>query len=206
MNVAYLRVSTDKQELENQRREILNYCNKKGLTNVRFFEETKSTRVKLEDRLIFDLIQNTLQDEDILIVSELSRLGRSVPEVFRIFEMLAEKNIICHICKGEMIIGDKENKLMNRVLVFAFGLAAEIERELISMRTKEALARKKEQGIHIGRKPGKKNKKTKLDGKEKEIIALYKSGMTKNAIAKHFGVYPNTLNHFLKSRNISLDD
>ena len=204
MNVAYLRISTNKQELENQKREILLYCNKKGLTDVRFFEETKSTRKKLEERFLYELITEILKEDDVLIVSELSRLGRSVPEVFRIFELLSQKNVQVHIVKGGMIIGDKENKLMNRVLVFAFGLAAEIERELISMRTKEALARKKEQGVKLGRKQG--SYKSKLDGKEKEIKKMLEKGISINQIAKYFGVYPNTINHFIKTRGLKKID
>jgi len=200
MNIAYLRVSTNKQELENQKREILLYCNKKSLTDVRFFEETKSTRKKLEERFLYKLITEILKEDDVLIVSELSRLGRSVPEVFRIFELLSQKNVQVHIVKGGIIIGDKENKLMNRVLVFAFGLAAEIERELISMRTKEALARKKEQGVKLGRKQG--SYKSKLDGKEKEIKKMLEKGISVNQIAKYFGVYPNTINHFIKTRGL----
>ena len=200
MNVAYLRVSTDKQELENQKNSILNYCNKRGLTDIKFFEETKSTREKLENRFIFKLITEILGDGDTLIVSELSRLGRSVPEIFRIFEMLSEKNVQVHIVKGGMIIGDKENKLMNRVLVFAFGLAAEIERELISMRTKEALELKRKQGVKLGRKKG--TFSSKLDGKEKEIKKMLEKGISINQIAKSFGVYPNTINHFIRTRGL----
>ena len=200
MTYGYIRVSTDKQDLKNQKHEILHYANDKHLGKVEFIEETISTRIALEKRKIWDLLK-LLHDGDTLIVSELSRLGRSTMEVMTIFKYLAEKNISTHIIKGNFIIGDPENKIQSTVLIFAFSLAAEIERELISSRTKEALAVKKAQGVKLGRPKGSLTS-SKLDGKEKEIKELLSKEVPITSIAKILTVSRTTLNHFIKSRKL----
>lgn len=200
MTYGYIRVSTDKQDLENQKHEVLNYSNTKKLGNVEFIEETISTRIALEKRKIWELIR-LLKEDDVLVVSELSRLGRSTMEVMTIFKYLAEKNISTHIIKGNFIIGDPDNKIQSTVLIFAFSLAAEIERELISSRTKEALARKKAEGITLGRPKGSISK-SKLDGNEKEIIELLDKKIPVASIAKILSVSRTTMNHFIKSRKL----
>ena len=200
MTYGYIRVSTDKQDLENQKHEVLNYSNTKKLGNVEFIEETISTRIALEKRKIWELIR-LLKEDDVLVVSELSRLGRSTMEIMTIFKYLAEKNISTHIIKGNFIIGDPDNKIQSTVLIFAFSLAAEIERELISSRTKEALARKKAEGITLGRPKGSISK-SKLDGNEKEIIELLDKKIPVASIAKILSVSRTTMNHFIKSRKL----
>jgi len=200
MTYGYIRVSTDKQDLENQKHEVLNYSNIKKLGNVDFIEETISTRIALEKRRIWELIK-LLKENDVLVVSELSRLGRSTMEIMTIFKYLAEKNISTHIIKGNFIIGDPDNKIQSTVLIFAFSLAAEIERELISSRTKEALARKKAEGIRLGRPKGSISK-SKLDGNEKEIIELLDKKIPVASIAKILSVSRTTMNHFIKSRKL----
>lgn len=200
MTYGYIRVSTDKQDLENQKHEILNYTNNQKLGNVEFIEETISTRVALEKRKIWELMK-LLHEGDTLIVSELSRLGRSTMEVMTIFKHLAEKDISTHIIKGNFIIGDKQNKIQSTVLIFAFSLAAEIERELISSRTKEALALKKSQGVVLGRPKG-SIAKSKLDGKEKEIEIFLEKKIPVASIAKILNVSRTTMNQFIKSRKI----
>lgn len=200
MTYGYIRVSTDKQDLDNQKHEILNYSNSKKLGNVEFIEETISTRIVLEKRKIWELMK-LLHDGDTLIVSELSRLGRSTMEVMTIFKYLAEKNISTHIIKGNFIIGDPDNKIQSTVLIFAFSLAAEIERELISSRTKEALARKKAEGVILGRPKG-SFAKSKLDGKEKEITELLDKKVPVASIAKILDCSRTTMNHFIKTRKL----
>ena len=200
MTYGYIRVSTDKQDLDNQKHEILNYSNNKKLGNVEFIEETISTRVALEKRKIWELLK-LLHNGDTLIVSELSRLGRSTMEVMTIFKYLAEKDISTHIIKGNFIIGDPENKIQSTVLIFAFSLAAEIERELISSRTKEALKRKKAEGVVLGRPKG-SIAKSKLDGKEKEIEIFLEKKIPVASIAKILNCSRTTLVQFIKSRKL----
>ncbi len=200
MVYGYIRVSTDKQDYENQKHGILKYANEKGLVPVTFVEETISSRKKLEDRDLSKLLEK-LEKGDVLITSELSRLGRSILEVMTIFRTLAEKGVETHIIKGGFIIGGNENKIQSSVLVFAFGLAAEIERELISQRTKEALARRKANGVKLGRKKGQKVK-SKLDGREAEIKALLEKNIPVASIAKIFNVARSTMINFINTRGL----
>lgn len=201
MVYGYIRVSTEKQDYENQKHGILEYTNKHKLGYVEFVEETISSRRKFEDRDLSRLISN-MKKGDILIVSELSRIGRSILEIMSIFKILAEKGIQTHIIKGGFVIGGDDNKIQSSVLVFAFGLAAEIERELISQRTKEALALRKAKGIKLGRKKGAKVA-SKLDGKEEAIIALLEKKIPVASIAKIFGVARTTMINFINSRELN---
>ena len=136
-------------------------------------------------------------------MSELSRLGRSTMEIMTIFKHLAEKNIRTYVIKGGFEIGDPANKIQSSVLIFAFGLAAEIERELISQRTKEALAVKKASGVKLGRPVGTKVK-SKLDGKEAAIKELLEKHIPVASIAKIFGVARTTMVNFIESRGVGV--
>ena len=202
MVYGYIRVSTDKQDYENQKHGILEYLNKTKLGHCEFVEETISSRKKLEDRDLSRLINN-LKEGDILVTSELSRLGRSILEIMSIFQTLTEKGVQTHIIKGGFVIGDPDNKIQSSVLVFAFGLSAEIERELISQRTKEALAQRKAKGVKLGRKKGAKVA-SKLDGKEREIIALLEKNIPVASIAKIFNVARSTMINFIKTRELDI--
>lgn len=139
MIYAYIRVSSNKQTIENQRFEILKYTDAKKVTIDQWVEETISSRRKLEDRLLATTL-NQLQKDDILIVSELSRLGRNLMEVMSILHICMDKDVQVHTIKENYELG---NNINSKVLAFAFSLSAEIERQLISQRTKEALARKR---------------------------------------------------------------
>ena len=164
------------------------------------FASCKS-RKKLEKRQIWTLINDTLQENDILITSELSRFGRSTLEVMHIFKLLTEKKIKAHIIKNNIKLNEEENKIVNQVLIFAFGLAAEIERDLISARTKEALAKRKANGETLGRKKGEFNK-SKLDDKRDLIIDYLKKGINISAIAKICDCGRTTMQHYIKSRKL----
>jgi len=200
MIYGYIRVSTDQQDYNNQKHGILEYLNQKRMGHCEFVEETISTRKKFEERDLSRLIAK-MQPGDILVTSELSRLGRSILEVMTIFKILAEKNIETHIIKGGFVIGGNEDKIKSSVLVFAFGLAAEIERELISQRTKEALARRKAEGKRLGRQPG-QTVKSILDPKYDQIYELLKKGVSVSSIAKILECSQTTLRNFIKSRKI----
>jgi DNA invertase Pin-like site-specific DNA recombinase len=145
---AYVRVSTDKQDLENQRHEIQSYANQKGLVIDDWLEVEVSARKNTTARKIDDLI-SMLKKKDILIVSELSRLGRSIRENLNIIHEMHQKKVSVHLVKqGIQTNGD--SGVMGTMMISNLSFAAELERELISQRTKAALARKKEQGMRLG--------------------------------------------------------
>ena len=202
MTYGYIRVSTEKQDYQNQKHGILEYINKHELGHTEFIEETISSRKKYGDRDISRLI-TSMKSGDILVTSELSRIGRSILEVMSIFQTLAEKGIQTHIIKGGFVIGGDDNKIQSSVLVFAFGLAAEIERELISQRTKEALAVRKARGVKLGRQKGAKVA-SKLDGKEEVIVALLDKKIPVASIAKMFDVARSTMINFIKTRKLDI--
>jgi len=197
----YIRVSTEKQDYDNQKFGILEYANKNNIHDVEFIEETISSRKKLEEREIWNLVNDRLKENDIIITSELSRFGRSTLEVMHLFKLMTEKSIKAHVIKNNIKLGEDENKITNQVLIFAFGLAAEIERDLISSRTKEALALRKAQGMKLGRKPG-QQVKSKLDDKRDQIIEMLKKGISISSLAKIFDCGRTTMDHYIKSRKL----
>lgn len=134
-NYAYLRVSTDTQDIENQKLGILKYCNDQKLVPVEFMQETKSTRVSWENREIGRIISQ-LQPGDNVIMSEISRMARSTLEVLKILELAAKKETSVHIVKNGLVM---DGSMQATIAATILGLAAQIEREFISMRTKEAL-------------------------------------------------------------------
>jgi len=200
MIYGYIRVSTEKQDYENQKFGILEFANKNNFLNVKFIEETISSRKKLEERKIWELV-NSLSENDILITTELSRFGRSILEVMQLFKVLVEKNIKTYIIKNNIVLNKEENKITNQVLIFAFGLAAEIERDLISARTKEALAKRKAQGIKLGRKKG-QQVRSKLDKHKPQIISLLEKDINITNIAKIIGCSRTALSYYIKTRDI----
>ena len=169
MIYGYIRVSTDKQTTENQRFEILKFTDEKNLKVDRWIEETVSSTRKLSERKLGRLLSD-MQKGDILLVSELSRLGRSLMEVMSILHSLMEKNVKVFTTKERYELG---NNINSKVLAFAFSLSAEIERSMISSRTKEALARKKSEGMRLGRPKGRLSSVTRLTGKESDLIREY---------------------------------
>lgn len=198
MIYAYIRVSSDKQTVENQRFEILKYANAKKVMIDHWIEETISSKKKLSERLLGQTL-NQLQAEDILFVSELSRLGRNLMEVMSILHTCMEKDVQVHTIKEKYELG---NNINSKVLAFAFSLSAEIERQLISQRTKEALARKKSEGVKLGRPKGSLSKETKLSGKEETIKTLLKSKISYSAIGRLLGVNRVTVKNFVESRKL----
>ncbi|MCG8340611.1 MAG: master DNA invertase Mpi family serine-type recombinase [Cytophagales bacterium] len=198
MIFAYIRVSSDKQTTENQRFEILKYADEKKLTIHKWIQESVSGSTPADQRELGALINN-LQKGDMLIASELSRLGRSLYKVMSILNSLMSKQVKVMTTKEGYELG---NDIHSKVLAFAFGISAEIERRLISRRTKEALARRKLEGKKLGRPKGSLSKKTKLSGKEKDIQSLLDKKVSISSIAKIFEVNRLTVIHFINSRKL----
>jgi len=194
MTYAYLRVSTDRQELENQKFEVLKYANENKLGNVEFVEETVSGRKSWKERKIGELIEE-LQQGDILIITELSRLGRSMLEIMELLSILLRKGVELHVVKNRQVLKDD---LQSKVFAMAFSIAAEIERELISQRTKEALRRRKAEGKPLGRPKG--SFSSPLDKRWREICELRQKGVSISSIAKILEVPYSTLWSYLKRR------
>lgn len=198
--VAYLRVSTSTQEINNQRLAILNYAHQHELRIDEFLEIQVSSRRSTKDRGIDELLAR-LQAGDTLLVSELSRLGRSLGQIIQIVDELVKNQIHFRAIK-ENIWLDGQQDMQSKVMVTLFGLFAEIERDLISERTREGLMAAKAKGHLLGRPKGSLGQ-SKLDGKESEIRRLLSKQVSKASIAKILEVSRTTLQHFINSRNIT---
>ena len=193
--VAYLRVSTIDQNTEKNKKEILLFTNERKFGNVEFVEETVSGKKSWKEREIKNLIDN-LNERDRLIVSELSRLGRSMLEIMEILAIAKEKGIHIYALKGNW---ELDGTVQSNVLAMAFAMAAEIEHDLISSRTKEALQARKAAGVKLGRPKG--PGKSKLDPFREEIVALLKNGSTKTYLAKKYNTsLPNFYNWLEKNK------
>ncbi len=203
MNYGYIRVSSDKQTVENQRFEINNFCAQKGIKIDGWIEEITSGTKAYNKRQLGNLLRR-LKKDDLIICAELSRLGRNLFMIMDILNICMKKGCKVWTIKDNYRLGED---IQSKVLAFAFGLSAEIERNLISQRTKEALARKKAEGVILGRPKGKKSSTTKykLYGKESLIKELLLSGVSKIEIARKCGVDRNTLSRFIKNRPIDIN-
>lgn len=186
---AYIRVSTDKQDLNNQRHGVIEYAKKHNLEPLTFFEDTASGRKLWRERDFGKLLEQAKKG-DVIIVSEVSRLARSTFQVLEILQEAAKKEIAVHIAKNNMIM---DGSLNARITATVLGLAAEIEREFISMRTTEALAKRKAEGKPLGRPKGVLNPVKKLDKHKKDIKAWLDKGVHKTSIARMLDCSPNTL-------------
>lgn len=197
MIYGYIRVSTDKQTVENQRYEINNFCERQEIVVSKWIEETISGAKSLDDRKLGKLLRK-MKKEDVLICSELSRLGRNLLMIMGILNECMNRDIQVWTIKDNYRLGSDIN---SKVLAFAFGLSAEIERNLISQRTKEALARKRAEGVILGRPIGSKSSKTKLSGQERKIQELLDKKVSYSAIGRILGVHRLTVSSFVKSGN-----
>ena len=196
MIYGYIRVSTDKQTVENQRFEINHFCERQEVVINKWIDETISGAKSLDDRKLGKLLKK-MKKGDVLICSELSRLGRNLLMIMGILNECMNRDIQVWTIKDNYRLGSDIN---SKVLAFAFGLSAEIERNLISQRTKEALARKRAEGVILGRPIGSKSSKTKLTGQEKMIQDLLEKKVSYSAIGRILGVHRLTVSTFVKEK------
>ena len=194
--IGYLRVSTGDQELEKNKSDILHLANHLNLGRVNFVEEIVSGKVSWKKRKIAEIIEEFTKG-DTLIVSELSRLGRSMLECMEILSVAVEKGVRIYAVKGNWSL---DNSIQSKIVAMAFSMASEIERDLISQRTKEALRYKKEQGIKLGRPKG--PGKSKLDKFRPEIQALLANGTTQRFIARRYHTTEANLCNWLNKNSL----
>ena len=193
MIYGYIRVSTDKQTTENQRYEITKFCEKNNVQIDEWVEETISATKDISKRKLGSLIDH-LNPHDIIIASELSRLGRKLLEVMAILNHCTNNGAKVWTIKDNFRL---DTDIQSKVLAFAFGLAAGIERNLISQRTKEALAARRAAGVILGRPKGKINSHLKLESKCLQIKDMLNKGVSQRKIASQLQVSRNTLTLFL---------
>ena len=183
--VAYLRVSTEKQFLENQREEIIRFAEKNGLSIDRWYMETVSGKVSSKERKLAGLLDR-MKPGDSLIITEISRLSRTLLEIMTILNSCIKEGYVF------------QNDINSKVLGFAFGLMAEIERNLISMRTKEALERRRKEGKHLGRKKGDTPKMKILYVNKRKLVREHQRGESCAELARQMGVSRTTMFRFLR--------
>ena len=194
----YLRVSTAQQCLENCKSEILLKANELKLNcNIEWIEEKKSGTIHYKKRKLGQLVEKCNAD-DIIIMSEVSRVGRKIVHIMSFFAECSEKKIKIYFTKNDIKVDDS---IQSQILIFAFSIASQIERDLIASRTRSALQAKKDKGIILGRHKGSKGK-LKLYKYIDEIKFLFKNGAKKKYISSKYGVTPNTVTEFCKRYNL----
>lgn len=201
MIYGYIRVSTDKQDLANQKYEITNFAAANGFAIDGWIDETISGAKDYKKRALFPLMKR-LKPGDRIVCAELSRLGRELMMIMEILRYCLEHGIEIWTHKDGYKLG---NDIQSKVLAFAFGLSAEIERNLISQRTKEALARKRAEGVVLGRPKGSKSSHVKLTGKEEIIRHCLAAGFSKSKIARQLKVHRMTLTRYI-NENLTMED
>src|SRR5208283_2274892 len=194
--IGYLRVSTADQDLANCKNQILHFANEKRLGSVTWIEETVSGTVDWKQRELGKVLQQ-LSPGDVVITAELSRFARSLRQIIEVVEYCKKHRITLHSIKGAWTIDDSLN---SKVVMVILGLVSEIERDLISLRTTEALAARKKAGVRLGRPKG--PGKSRLDAFRPEIIALLRNGSAKNFVAKRYAVSEPTLYNWIEKNGI----
>jgi len=197
-NFAYLRISTDRQDAQNQKLSIMEYCNANNIIGLKFIEDTTSGKTSWRERSIGKILEKAKKG-DMIVAAEVSRLGRSTLQVLEILEESAQKGVSVHIAKNNMVL---DGSMQATITATILGLAAQIEREFISVRTKEALAKRKQDGVKLGRPKGEADV-LKLDAFRDEIMEYLKKGINKLAISKLIECSPTTLYKWLNRRKIN---
>lgn len=198
MNYGYIRVSSDRQTVENQRFEIMNFALSNGFSIDGWIEETISGTKGYDKRKLGALL-NKARSGDLIVCAELSRLGRNLFMIMEILNICLSKGCKIWTIKDGYRLGED---IQSKVLAFAFGLSAEIERDLISRRTKEALARKRAEGVVLGRPKGSKSAKVKLSGHEEAIRGLLEKNVSKCEIARIYSVNRTTVAMFIGNNGL----
>jgi DNA invertase Pin-like site-specific DNA recombinase len=194
--IGYLRVSTGDQELEKNKGDILSLAHTHDLGKIHFVEEIISGHVPWRKRKIAEVL-DSLKANEVIVVSELSRLGRSMLECLEILSLATRKGFILYAVKGNWKL---DNSIQSKIIAMAFSMAAEIERDLISQPTREALRFKKAQGLKLGRPPG--PGRSKLDVYRPGIEGLLANGATQRFIAARYKTTEANLHHWLKKHAI----
>jgi DNA invertase Pin-like site-specific DNA recombinase len=198
LTIGYLRVSTSDQDLEKNKADILAFANERKLGNVDWVEEKVSGAKSWKTREIAKAV-DSLDTGDWLIVPELSRLGRSTLDILEILAELKRKEVNVYAIKGAWTLN---GTIEGKVFLTMMALFAEIERDLVSARTKEALKARKASGVKLGRPKG--PGKSRLDQYRPEIEALLKNGSTKAFVARRYKVKEPTLFNWLKKNQIQV--
>ena len=196
-NYAYLRVSTDKQDVDNQKHGILEYANQHRISGLKFIEDTVSGKKKWRDRKLGELI-HSLCAGDTIVFAEVSRMARSTLQVLEILELCMEKDVNVYIAKQQMRL---DGTMQSRITATVLGLAAEIEREFISLRTREALAARKASGMILGRPKGPATN-TKLDKHRNAIVDYLAKELSVRSIAKLIEEPATTVNDYIRRHKL----
>lgn len=192
---AYLRVSTDEQDVKNQKHGILEYANEHHFGGLRFTEDSASGKIDWRTRKLGELIEG-LQQGDVLIFAEISRIARSTLQVLEVLELCMKKGISVHIAKQRMVL---DGSMQSRIMATVLGLVAEIEREFISLRTKESLEKRRAEGMTLGRPKG-PAPSLRLDARADEIWGYLAKGISKASVAKLVDCSQSTLHDWIKRR------
>ena len=194
MIYGYLRVSSDDQDVNAQKQGVDKFASDREWTINQYITDEGVSGGKDPDKRNLGPMLNNLQEGDVVICSEISRLGRDLYMVMDILHFCMERGVVIYTVKDKFVLGDD---IQSKVLAFAFGLSAEIERQMIRQRTKEGLRLRMKMGVLVGRPVGRESSTHKLDGEKERILEQFKWGVPIRRMAKNFGVDRNTMARFL---------
>lgn len=205
--IGFIRVSKDSQDTDRQRSKILDYANTHNLGKIRFLDIKISTRTHESKQLYADMIESLREGQDMIIVSDLTRAGRDLINVIQNVNRIVERNLAFVAIDNGINISLNTEKLdfATKALVYNFAMMGELQRDLISMNTKDKLQAAKKRGVKLGRPKG-STSKSKLDGKEQAIAEFLDKRVSKASIARIMDVSPTTMKHFIKSRRLEPGD
>lgn len=194
MIYGYLRVSSDEQDVNSQKQGVDKFATDKGWQIDKYITDEGVSGGKDPDKRNLGPLLKLLQKDDVIISSEISRLGRDLYMVMDILHFCMERGCVIYTVKDKFVLGDD---IQSKVLAFAFGLSAEIERQMIRQRTKEGLRLRMKMGVLVGRPIGRESSTHKLDSDKEKVLEQFKWGVPIRRMAKNFGVDRNTMARFL---------